>query len=218
MVSMSPRFRALTAVLIPLLFAALDAGAQRAAGGSTTRGVPAPEDAAAEEAAPERRTPEEGAREEGDAADVTSSPAPGITLEEVIVYGNRTLDSLRQEVFRAEEAFYDAFNAVNSNDEFDISCTRRAPTGSRMLRRVCEARFVKDLNEDFAQAFLRGEPLPPINPMIMYKGGLLVEEMRTVAREDPLVLQALIRLAETKEKFEEERKRRCAGRILFCRR
>jgi len=144
-----------------------------------------------------------------------TSPIPGLTLEEVIVYGNRTLDSLRQEVFRAEDAFYDAFNAVNSSDEYDISCTRRAPTGSRMLRRVCEARFVKDLNADFARAFLRGDPLPPINPMIMYKGQLLVDEMRTVARENPLVLTALIRLAESKQKFEDERKRRCTGRI-FC--
>lgn len=146
-----------------------------------------------------------------------TSPVPGLTIEEVIVYGNRTLDSLRQEVFRAEEAFYDAFNAVNSTDEYDISCKRRAATGSRMLHRVCEARFVKDLNADLAKAILRGDPPPPINPIIMYKGRLLLAEMQTIAREDPLVLQALIRLAEIRQKFDEEHERRCAGRI-FCQR
>lgn len=154
----------------------------------------------------------------GAASEETAPLAAGITLEEVIVYGDRTLNSLRLEVYRAEEAFYDAFNAVNSNDEFDISCKRRAQTGSRMVRRVCEARFVSDLNADFAQAWLRGEPLPPINPMLMYKGNLLVEEIKAVAREDPLVQQSLIRLAETQQRFDEEHERRCAGRILFCRR
>jgi hypothetical protein len=155
---------------------------------------------------------------EAPAPEETADLAAGIVLEEVVVYGDRTLNSLRMEVYRAEEAFYDAFNAVNSNDEYDISCERRAMTGSHMLRRVCEARFVSDMNEDFAQAWLRGEPLPPINPMLMYKGNLLVEEIKSVAREDPLVQQSLIRLAETQQRFDEEHERRCGGRILFCRR
>ena len=150
-----------------------------------------------------------------DASGADESAVPGLVLEEVVVYGSQTLNSLRLEVNRAEEAFYDAFNAVNSDDEFDVTCRTRALTGSRIRRRVCEAQFVKDLNEEFAEAWLRGDPLPPINPIMMQKGQQLVAEMRQVAEDNPLVLQSLLRLAEIQMKFKEEHDRRCKGRI-FC--
>jgi len=158
------------------------------------------------------------AQEETEEPDPENVPVPGVAIEEIIVYREQTLNTLRLEVYRVEEAFYDAFNAVNSNDEFDIECERRSPTGTHMKFRICEARFVKDLNEEFAEAFMRGEPAPAVNPALMAKGKMLVDEMKSVAAENPDVLQAWIELAETTQRFEAERERRCGGRILFCRR
>ena len=63
-----------------------------------------------------------------------------------------------------------------------------------------------------------GDPPPPNNPVMMYKGRLLVEQMRTIAESEPAVLQALVNLANTREKFEAEHKRRCERRIVFSRR
>jgi len=170
-----------------------------------------------------RDTDSEPAREllpsnEAEATSEQATLAAGLTVEEVVVYGERSLHSLRQEVYDAEEAFYNTYNAVNTNDEFDISCDTRKRLGSRMLFRVCEARFVKDLNEDLAQAMVRGDPLPPINPIMMAKGRLLLADMQTIAREHPAVLQSLMQLADIRKKFDAEHERRCGGRILFCRR
>src|SRR5690348_3170535 len=53
----------------------------------------------------------------------------GSTVDEVIVR-SRSLERLQLEVFRAEQSFYDAFNSVNTNHEFDIYCELIAPTGS----------------------------------------------------------------------------------------
>ena len=158
------------------------------------------------------------AQEETDDADTENVSVPGLAIEEIIVYREQTLNTLRLEVYRVEEIFYDAFNAVNSNDEYDISCKRRAPTGTHMMFRVCEAQFVKDLHEELAEAIMRGEPPPAINPVLMAKGKLLIDEMKSVALEHPDVLQAWVELAETTRRFQEERERRCGGRILFCRR
>jgi hypothetical protein len=158
------------------------------------------------------------AQDETDDSQSESVSVPGLAIEEIVVYREQTLNTLRLEVYRVEEAFYDAFNAVNSNDEFDISCERRSPTGTHMSFRICEARFVKDLNEEFAESFLRGNPLPPINPVLMAKGRQLVDEMKNVAREDPAVMEAWLDLAEVTQRFEAERERRCAGRVMFCRR
>ena len=91
------------------------------------------------------------AQEETEDAEPENISIPGLAIEEIVVYREQTLQSLRLEVYRVEEAFYDTFNAVNSDDEYDISCERRAPTGTHMKFRICEARFVKELHEELAR-------------------------------------------------------------------
>ena len=139
------------------------------------------------------------------------------TVEELIVTG-RSLKRMQKEVFRAEQAFYDAFNAANSTDDFDIYCLVDAPTGTHIKRRACRARFVDKLEADQARAFLRGAPPPPTFALMQAKGQQLMAEMRTLAEQRPEVLQALMKLANARESYDKERARRCEGRFLFCRR
>ena len=71
--------------------------------------------------------------------------APSDTLEEIIVYGQRSLLEFRLDLYRAEVNFYDLFNSLNSDDEYDVHCYREAPTGSHIRRRICRANFEKEL-------------------------------------------------------------------------
>ena len=160
-----------------------------------------------------------GAAAHGFGQQATEPPAiaSGDSVEEIIVRA-KSLMLLQQEALRAEQAFYDAFNAANSNDDFDIYCEFRATTGTHIKQRVCRAKFVDKLEADEAEALLRGDAPPPTHALMMQKGQLLTAEMRTLAQQRPDVLQALMRVATTRQSFDAEHARRCEGRILFCRR
>jgi hypothetical protein len=73
--------------------------------------------------------------------------------EEVIVRGRR-LSELRYEVQAAREHAYDVFNALNSDDEFDILCRDERKYHSRTKRRVCKARFETDISADAANEYM----------------------------------------------------------------
>jgi len=51
---------------------------------------------------------------------------------------------------------YDVFNALNSDDAFDVHCRREAATGRRIKRHVCRPRFRDDISSAAARAFVSG--------------------------------------------------------------
>ncbi len=130
----------------------------------------------------------------------------------------RSLERLQLEVFRAEQAFYDAFNAANTNHEFDISCDFGAPTGSHIAVRVCRAAFVTTLEAKAAQAYARGQDPYVYYSMMQAKAPLLHDELLNVAMQNPAVRAALEHVGSARQSFDAEKARRCEGRALFCRR
>ena len=75
---------------------------------------------------------------------VTASQRP---IEEILVTGERTVISLRNEIRREEENLYRIFNELNSHDRFDIKCKTERRLGSAILIRNCYPRFFTDLRE-----------------------------------------------------------------------
>jgi hypothetical protein len=139
------------------------------------------------------------------------------TIEEIIVRA-RSLERLQLEVFRAEKLFYDAYNAANTNHEFDVDCEFEAPTGSHIRFRVCRAAFVTKLEAKAAEAFKTGVDPAPFYALMKAKEPLLHDELRNVATQNPEVLAALMQVGNARQAFENEKARRCEGRVLFCRR
>ena len=74
--------------------------------------------------------------------EITPSAQP---IEEISVIGQRTLSRLHLRITEMEDEIYAFFNANNSSDRMDIICTRRRPTGTNILLRECEPRFIKNL-------------------------------------------------------------------------
>lgn len=72
-------------------------------------------------------------------------------VEEVIVIGLRPMASIRHEITNTEDLIYNTFNELNDEDAFDVICTKEAPIGSQISRRVCRSRF---MIESESQAFL----------------------------------------------------------------
>jgi len=72
-------------------------------------------------------------------------------VEEVLVIGLRPITSIRHEIINTEDLIYTTFNELNDEDAFDIICTKEAPIGSQIRRRVCRSRFMV---ESETEAFL----------------------------------------------------------------
>jgi len=139
-------------------------------------------------------------------AQEAASPPQGGGVEEVIVPGRRP-ENLRVEIERVEAAVYERFNALNSNDEFDIHCFEQAPTGSNIPLRTCAPNFVVRAEADSAVNMLtdgRGGAGNNNNPAehgvrMEQKSRELTAEIQRVAREDERLLRDLVRLAELKQ-------------------
>ena len=82
-----------------------------------------------------------------------SEPASADTANEDADYKRKSLSRLRQEMYDAEEAFYAEFNAVNSDDEFDVRCKLEAPLGSRRKEHACKADFLWKYEAEAARRF-----------------------------------------------------------------
>ena len=138
-----------------------------------------------------------------DSADASRAESP----EEIVVRGRRR-DEIRFEIVRLENAVYERFNALNSTDDFDITCMNEAPAGSRLPVRECLPKFAWTADRRAAQEVLRlmrGEKFSA-NPQIHYnqmekRGENLIAEMEQLAREDEQLLRDLTRLFEMRQNF-----------------
>lgn len=66
--------------------------------------------------------------------------------------GQRPSD-LKIAVEAARVRVYDVFNALNSDDAFDVHCEHESSTGTRMRQHICRARFKDDISNAAARAW-----------------------------------------------------------------
>jgi hypothetical protein len=84
-----------------------------------------------------------------------AAPGESGALDEVTVTGKK-LSQLQHEVIEAEDSFYQRFNALNTQDEFDIHCQMERETGTIIPHRQCRVRFLVDAAAEDGQDFHRG--------------------------------------------------------------
>jgi hypothetical protein len=140
---------------------------------------------------------------------------PGV-MEEVIVWGSKSLIDLKLEMIEAEDTLFELFNSFNTNDEFDVHCYREAPVGSRIKQRVCRTNIQRRLLRSASQRMMAGEPYVFPATEIKHAEKRLLENMTETALEQPEMLKALMQATEARKALESERERRCEGKFLFC--
>ena len=128
------------------------------------------------------------------------------TLDEIVVYGAPTLRLLRDELYEAEGNFYELFNALNNGRQFDVTCFYRAPIGSHIRRRVCEAYFVKS-------------PLDGVSywAYVRHKTKQMRQEMVALVDKHSELHAALLEFADAKRSFDSSFHSRCGNRLSICR-
>ena len=89
--------------------------------------------------------------QELDSPDTKNTASVERPIEEITVVGQQSLTRLRLRMDEKEAEIYNFFNANNSSRRMDIICTKRRPTGTYMLKRECEPRFLKQLRVEKAR-------------------------------------------------------------------
>ncbi|HMB74040.1 MAG TPA: hypothetical protein VKQ06_10745 [Gammaproteobacteria bacterium] len=131
----------------------------------------------------------------------TSEPegaAAAEVTEEIVVRGD-SRTALRTRIEMAEDAIFDRFNEINSNDEFDIRCRLETFTGTRIPQRVCQANYWRNALTEAGKStlhMLRGSS--DVSPAAykaeaLYKTTLFEAELTRLASEDKQLLQAIRR-------------------------
>ncbi len=138
-------------------------------------------------------------------ADDAPAPPPATPTDSVddqIVVRGHPIEELRLRIRIAEDAFYERFNEINSDDRLDVHCDMRAETGSRILRRTCASNGWREADQNYAAALvgqLQGRTGGPPEQFlgeqqIVAKEG--ADEMRRLARTDPVLREDLLRLGQ----------------------
>ena len=132
-------------------------------------------------------------------------------VEEIIVYGDRPLFALRRDVYRAEQNYFDLFNTLNDDDEFDVHCYYEVPSFTHIRRHVCRARFVVEANSrEGRQVFHEEVGAFDIRAEyeIQEKTEILRQKMETLSAEKPELASALMDYANAKQVYESEMQKR----------
>ena len=137
-------------------------------------------------------------------------------MEEVIVWGSKSLMDLKLEMIEAEDTMFELFNSFNTNDDFDVRCYRETSVGSRIKQRVCRTNIQRKLLRRASQRMMAGEPYVFPAAELKHAEKSLLENMTEPALEQPEMLDALMRATEARQALESERERRCEGKFLFC--
>ncbi len=129
--------------------------------------------------------------------------------------------SLRAETERLEQNMYTLFNALNSNDDFDVACGHKAVTGSVIPAWQCEAAFMRNAatrdvgnrwdnqvgggNDAFFGNSLSGNaPQTPEQLAFKYrrKTRQLNDEMKALALAHPELASAMLALNDAQQRLE----------------
>jgi hypothetical protein len=75
---------------------------------------------------------------------VAASPDQNDSPDTEIVKGTRAqLDKVLQEMVKSEDAFFKRYNALNTNNDFDMTCSREARVRTNARRRYCVPAYMK---------------------------------------------------------------------------
>ena len=69
----------------------------------------------------------------------------------IIAARKERLRELTHEVAKSEDAFFDAYNHINTRRQFDVHCSLETATGTLISKRVCKPRFVVSARENEAR-------------------------------------------------------------------
>jgi hypothetical protein len=136
--------------------------------------------------------------------------AEELELDEAVVKGTQ-LWKLRQDMVKTEEQFYQLFNELNKEDDYDVHCQMEAPLGTRLKKRICRIAFYEDAEAEAAQALVRGEMVIDPNVILLERKTDYTKHTLAIINSDQRLLKLVRQREELEKKYNAERKRRFKG-------
>jgi len=133
------------------------------------------------------------------------------SIEEIVVYGDKPLGALRRDVYKSEENFFDLFNSLNQDFEYDVNCYYEVPSFTHIRHHVCRANFVVEATSvQYVEIRTRGPRYPTVPPelVIAKKKKILRQKMEALVAEHPELLQALTEYTSKRTTLESARDKR----------
>jgi hypothetical protein len=114
-----------------------------------------------------------------------AASAPGQSKQQVIVAAHREkLRVLTHDLVKAEDAFFNAYNRVNTIREFDVHCNVVTPTGTLFSHRECTPRFAQDAKADEAKTTLEAFTAGINGGFVPIPHGMVANEVINVKYSD----------------------------------
>lgn len=134
-------------------------------------------------------------------------------LDEIIIRGRREkLSRLKAEVLKAKEAFYDAFDQVNTVKEYETHCDSEVPVDTHIAARVCNPEFVHAATSDEAMSVLEGYPGRPASMVISAKMPAYHQYVHDLVHQSPKLRKVLGRYYALSKHYEAVRKEKFKGK------
>ena len=147
------------------------------------------------------------------AGTASKEKADTVEVPEVIIKGHKEkLSRLEAEVVKAQDAFYDAFNQVNTVKEYETHCDTEMPVDSHIHRRVCNPEFVHRATQDEAMAALGLGVARPGSMVIIGKMPAYHKYVRDLVHQNPKLRKALGLYYSLSQHYEAVRKERFKGK------
>ena len=149
------------------------------------------------------------------------------TPEEIVVYGKTNIINLRNKLDLAQESFFDMYNTLNSDDDFDVECKKRQTSISqRVKQHRCMPVFALKLSAQASSGFFRDMSNGIANSdfaNLEYQARVKAKEKEMwgevieLAKSNLRFREEIRRLMEAGRQLEDEKKRRGPCPKIFCR-
>jgi hypothetical protein len=147
------------------------------------------------------------------------SPRQQNSPDEVIIAARREkLSHLRAELEKTQIAFYEEFNKINADPEYETHCRYKARVASRILERVCTPKFVDTAVEAEAEAFTRNyldghfHYAPPADGVILEKMPSYRKKVLELTQKDPALGKVARDYLSLTKHYESVRKEKLKGK------
>lgn len=126
------------------------------------------------------------------------------TFSQVAEAGEKSISKLRKEVYAAEEAFYELYNELNDDPDYDVRCYYETATGTHTKSHVCRAVFVADSyarhatrnRNDLSRVADQGT-----DPKLVEQTAIFEEKIATLVNANPDLQAAFQRYNEARVEF-----------------
>ncbi len=149
----------------------------------------------------------------GEESPETTVPAVPEQIEEIIVYGEKSIIQLRSEFNLAQERLFDVFNSLNTDDNFHVECDRVQRIGSRRWHHVCTPKFATrpwaHASGVYTVSTSGLEDRPNLmSPWVKRKNEAFWDEMARLVKDNPELQNAVTELAAKKNALDAELEQR----------